>query len=335
MLTRIGAALAIALFALSPFSAAAATSVASSTATSSVTTITALQTLITQLEAEFSTLVAAKGTSVAPASDAITAPVTFTHVLSLGSKGADVSALQQILKNAGFYTYPTITGYFGTLTKQALATYQTAHGLDPVGYTGPKTRALLNGVVGAVGTGGATQPAETSPNTLSPAANATSSSSGAPPLFPVTPGYGGGGGSVSNIGSGGGSSPAPDTTPPTVSLAAPTASSTVSGASVTLTATASDNVAVAHVQFKVDGANVGSAINASPYATTWNSTGVADGLHTLSAVAEDTSGNYATSSITITVRNSPPVISMIASTATNLTVATTTWTTDEPANSQI
>jgi hypothetical protein len=100
-----------------------------------------------------------------------------------------------------------------------------------------------------------------------------------------------------------------DTTPPSVSLTAPSSGATVSGSSVTLTATASDNVAVANVQFKVEGTNIGSAITLSPYTTTWISTGVADGSHTLYAVAEDTSGNYATSSIAVTVRNASVFVS--------------------------
>jgi len=126
----------------------------------------------------------------------------------------------------------------------------------------------------------------------------------------------------------------PDTTPPSVSLTVPSTGSTVSGSSVTLTATAFDNVAVANVQFKVDTANIGPAITSSPYTTSWNSTGVSDGSHTLYAVAEDTSGNYATSSISVTVDNTPPVISAIAS-STAQTTATVTWTTNEAATSQV
>ena len=126
-----------------------------------------------------------------------------------------------------------------------------------------------------------------------------------------------------------------DTTPPSVSLTAPSSGATVSGSSVTLTATASDTVAVANVQFKVDGTNIRSAITSSPYTTTWNSAGVSDGSHTLYAVAEDTSGNYATSSISISVRNSPPVISSISSGTPTATTATITWSTDEAASSQV
>ena len=93
-----------------------------------------------------------------------------------------------------------------------------------------------------------------------------------------------------------------DVTPPTVSITSPSNGAAVSGSAVSLTATASDNVAVANVQFTVDGTSVGTAITASPYATTWNSTSAAPGNHTVSAVATDTAGNTATASpITVTV----------------------------------
>jgi hypothetical protein len=97
-----------------------------------------------------------------------------------------------------------------------------------------------------------------------------------------------------------------DTIAPFVYITAPTAGSAVSGPSVSPNAIASDNVAVANVQFKVDGVNLGSPIAAAPYTATWNSTGVADGVHTLSAVATDRSGNSAIASVTVTVNNAPP-----------------------------
>ncbi|MGD1015346.1 MAG: peptidoglycan-binding protein, partial [Roseiarcus sp.] len=308
---------------MSPFSASAATNVASSTATSSASTITALQSLITQLESEFAALVAAKETSATPAGGPTPTRVAFTRILSLGSTGADVSALQQILKSAGFYTYPTITGYFGPLTEKALASFQTAHGLDAVGYAGPKTRALLNGIASVAGS--AVQPATPSSGGSSPASTATPSFPPQSPLFPITPGYGGGGvvatpptinGTPSNstaaatspagatvtyaaptatdaVGGTAAVSCSPasgstfalgvttvtctatdrfgnashssfsvtvhDTTAPSVSIPAPSNGATVSGSSVTLTATASDTiVAVANVQFEVDGTDIGA-----------------------------------------------------------------------------
>jgi Tripartite tricarboxylate transporter family receptor/Putative peptidoglycan binding domain len=69
---------------------------------------------------------------------------TFTQPLSLGDRGSDVSALQQLLKNKGYFTYPEITGYYGSNTWKAVAAFQQANVLDPVGFVGPKTRALIN-----------------------------------------------------------------------------------------------------------------------------------------------------------------------------------------------
>ena len=98
-----------------------------------------------------------------------------------------------------------------------------------------------------------------------------------------------------------------DTSIPLVTLTVPASGSTVSGTSVTLTATNSDaNSNIAGVQFKLDGVNIGSEGATNPYTITWNSKTVSSASHTLSAVARDNAGNYATSSITITVENTAP-----------------------------
>jgi hypothetical protein len=90
---------------------------------------------------------------------------------------------------------------------------------------------------------------------------------------------------------------------PAVSLAAPAAGATISG-STTVSATASDNVGVVGVQFRLDGANLGAEDTTSPYSTSWNTTTASNGAHTLTAIARDASGNKATSAaITVTVNN--------------------------------
>src|SRR3972149_4543099 len=61
----------------------------------------------------------------------------------------------------------------------------------------------------------------------------------------------------------------PDVTPPQVTLTAPAQGAQVGG-TVDLTATASDDVAVDHVDFLVDGSLVGADAS-SPYALTWDS----------------------------------------------------------------
>src|SRR6185295_7681354 len=78
-------------------------------------------------------------------------------------------------------------------------------------------------------------------------------------------------------------------TPPGVTLTQPTGT-TVSGAAVTLAATATDDHGVAGVQFQVDSGNVGSEQTTAPYTLAWDSTTVGDGSHTLAAVARDTAG---------------------------------------------
>lgn len=67
---------------------------------------------------------------------------TFTRNLTIGSTGADVTALQNILINKGFAIPAGATGYFGAQTQAALARYQAANGIAPAaGYFGPITRA--------------------------------------------------------------------------------------------------------------------------------------------------------------------------------------------------
>jgi hypothetical protein len=92
-----------------------------------------------------------------------------------------------------------------------------------------------------------------------------------------------------------------DTTAPTVAVTAPAAGSTVSG-TVTVSATASDNVAVAGVQLLLDGALLGAEDTTSPYSVAWNTTTATAGSHTLTARARDAAGNQTTSAaVSVTV----------------------------------
>jgi len=100
----------------------------------------------------------------------------------------------------------------------------------------------------------------------------------------------------------GGAAPPPDTTPPTVSMTAPANGATVTG-TTTVSATASDNVSVAGVQFLLDGANLGTEVTTAPYTVQWNASAATPGPHTLAAIARDPSGNKATSTtISVTVQ---------------------------------
>jgi hypothetical protein len=106
--------------------------------------------------------------------------------------------------------------------------------------------------------------------------------------------------------SGGGGGGGGDTTPPTVSITNPTQNETVSR-TIPLAANATDNVAVASVQFFVDGQKVGSPVTSAPYAINWDSTTVTSGAHVISAQATDTSGNAGSSQqVTVNVQNPTP-----------------------------
>ncbi|OGH95005.1 MAG: hypothetical protein A2538_04955 [Candidatus Magasanikbacteria bacterium RIFOXYD2_FULL_41_14] len=70
---------------------------------------------------------------------------TFTTSMYVGATGAEVSALQQKLKDLGYFTYPTITDYYGPATREAVVKFQKDHNLQPFpGWVGPGTRAALN-----------------------------------------------------------------------------------------------------------------------------------------------------------------------------------------------
>src|SRR4029079_11410726 len=98
----------------------------------------------------------------------------------------------------------------------------------------------------------------------------------------------------------------PDTTKPAVSMSAPASGATVSG-TLSLTATATDNVGVTGVQFFLDGAVFGTEDTSSPYSRTWSSAASTNGTHTITATARDAAGNTATSApVTVTVNNVVP-----------------------------
>ncbi|MCB9803176.1 peptidoglycan-binding protein [Candidatus Nomurabacteria bacterium] len=69
---------------------------------------------------------------------------TFKNFLSLGSISEEVRALQTKLKSLGYFTYPSITGYYGPVTATAVKAFQKANKISPLGYVGPQTRAALN-----------------------------------------------------------------------------------------------------------------------------------------------------------------------------------------------
>ena len=104
----------------------------------------------------------------------------------------------------------------------------------------------------------------------------------------------------------------PDVVAPTVSLTAPAAGATVSG-TVTVTASATDDVGVTAVTFFAGSTQIGMA-SAAPYSASWDTTKAANGTVSLTAQATDAAGNVGTSAaVSVTVDNTatppPPAVS--------------------------
>ncbi len=84
------------------------------------------------------------GTNASAQGVASTASSPFTHDLTLGMRGSDVSSLQQFLIDTGFLKISTTTNYFGLLTKAAVGEWQALAGISPsIGYFGPLSRAKV------------------------------------------------------------------------------------------------------------------------------------------------------------------------------------------------
>jgi hypothetical protein len=114
-----------------------------------------------------------------------------------------------------------------------------------------------------------------------------------------------------------------DTTAPTANMTSPASGASVSGTSVTLSATAADNVAVASLQFTLDGVPLGTALaGAGPFTKTWDTTPAGNGSHV---------------PVTVTVNNAAaaPSISSVTASAVSNTTATITWTTNTNTDGQV
>lgn len=64
-------------------------------------------------------------------------------LLKIGSRGNEVKKIQTELKNLGYFTYNKATGYYGSITREAVKRFQRANGLYVDGIVGKKTYAAL------------------------------------------------------------------------------------------------------------------------------------------------------------------------------------------------
>ncbi len=98
------------------------------------------------LQAQLTSLQGINQTGVLPGS------FRFSSNLTVGSRGLEVIALQTWLISKGFLVLPpgTDKGFFGTLTKNAVAAWQASVNLSPaVGFFGPLSREKLNSILSA------------------------------------------------------------------------------------------------------------------------------------------------------------------------------------------
>ena len=93
--------------------------------------------------ASTSTSVATGSTSTSTSSSNAGDGYQFTSFLTVGTQSNEVAELQLRLGVLGYFS-GSDTGYFGSLTRQAVIDFQAANGLPQVGYVGPSTRAVLN-----------------------------------------------------------------------------------------------------------------------------------------------------------------------------------------------
>ncbi len=68
--------------------------------------------------------------------------VTVSALSKIGSSGREVSEIQTLLKEWGYYS-GAVDGIFGTATRNAVIKFQKANGLIPDGVVGSKTLAAL------------------------------------------------------------------------------------------------------------------------------------------------------------------------------------------------
>lgn len=133
----------------------------------SAATLEELQAQVTALMAQISAL---QGGTTAVSSSV----PTITKSLTIGSRGDEVAALQMYLEDEGYLEMPIGVdyGYFGTLTKAAVAKWQKANDVSPAsGYFGPISRAALEALAAAAPATPATE--SLCPNGMTLASNCT------------------------------------------------------------------------------------------------------------------------------------------------------------------
>jgi hypothetical protein len=111
-----------------------------------------------------------------------------------------------------------------------------------------------------------------------------------------------------------------DATKPTVQISSPSNGTTVSG-TVTIQASASDNIGVSSIALSINGSVVGT-VNGSAYTFSWNTGSLSNGNYTITAVAKDAAGNQGMASVTVGVNSTVVVLPPSTSLPANFSLVT-------------
>lgn len=61
------------------------------------------------------------------------------NIYKKGTSSSEVRIIQEVLKNDGLFTYPKFTNYYGSITENAVKSFQNKYGLSADGVAGPAT----------------------------------------------------------------------------------------------------------------------------------------------------------------------------------------------------
>jgi PKD repeat protein len=126
-----------------------------------------------------------------------------------------------------------------------------------------------------------------------------------------------------------------DTTPPTVTLT--TSASGIVSNVITLSATATDDVAVVKVEFYRESSVLLGTVTAPPYSLNFDTTSVGDGPHCFTAKAYDPAGNVGSSAAAcVSVDNNPPTTPTgLTAQGVSTTAISLSWTASTDAGSGV
>ena len=96
-----------------------------------------------------------------------------SETLRNGMENESVKQLQEVLKERGYFTFHTATGYFGSITEDALRRYQRDNNLTVDGIAGPQTFGSLGAASGQSATGNSSSSSSSSSSSASASTSVT------------------------------------------------------------------------------------------------------------------------------------------------------------------